>query len=238
MINTLIDFFTNIFSRKKEKPKEVISNKTSLITRTPSSKERHYTKLKAIKKQIEKDIENKSGIIVDRIILCWTSTGYEFEGLSKARYHFAVDNKANIHRGKYTVDDNTEIVEREKEPSEYAKFVRGLNENSISVAMTGMVNITPKIESPGLVKTDYPITRIQFDTFCILVNHLRNIYGIPLNYRTILSRAEIEETLKIKQSKRLDISLLPFYDTTNFAIYDPVYVGNKIRNKIHFAKSL
>ena len=187
----------------------------------------HDNKMKYVKDYLKVNIVDDTDIPMDRIILCWTGSDYEFKGLDTARYHFAVDNNGHIHNGKYSIYDNFDI---EYSLDGYAKFTRGLNDHSISVAMTGMGGMEVLWNGIAIVG-DYPITKKQYDVFCTLVHHLSKIYNIPITYKTVLTRAEIEETLRVDQAIRHDIRFIPFLPGCN-DLKDPIYMGNLIRDDI------
>ena len=200
--------------------------------------ELHNKMLKDFKEELKISIVNKHQIAMDRIILCWTGSDYKFNGLDIARYHYAVDNDGNIYDGKYSIFDNFDI---ERSPDGYARFTRGLNDRCISVAMTGMGDM--KFDEDDLVTVKkYPITKKQYDSFCLLVSHLSEIYHVPLNYKNILSRAEIQKSLRKDQAIRHDIKFLPIDDDADgnelWCLQDPIYIGNRIRDNIYAMKNL
>ena len=140
--------------------------------------------IRPIKHRLKSDITNESGISMDRLILCWSGTNHEFKGFNKSRFHFGIDNKGKYYRGKYKVDDNFDI---EHSQNGYAKFVRKLNDRSISIAMIGMGDfeiIDSDAQAQAKVN-NYHVTKIQYETFCTLAYHLCKIYNIPITYKTV-----------------------------------------------------
>lgn len=60
----------------------------------------------------------------------------------------------------------------------------------------------------------YPITEIQFNSMCRKIGELCLKYGIEVGPKTVLSHAEVERTLGIKQRGKWDIAVLPFAGLT------------------------
>ncbi|MDN3712109.1 N-acetylmuramoyl-L-alanine amidase [Paracoccus cavernae] len=74
----------------------------------------------------------------------------------------------------------------------------------------------------------FPITELQLDVLVTLVADLCQKYRIPVTRRTVLSHAEVQTTLGIRQNGKWDISWLPGMDAPG----DPVAVGDKLRARI------
>jgi N-acetyl-anhydromuramyl-L-alanine amidase AmpD len=60
-------------------------------------------------------------------------------------------------------------------------------------------------EGPGRLGK-YPLTKVQFDACMALVKKLAKQYGIPVTASTVLSHAEVQTTLGIKQNGKVDIA--------------------------------
>ena len=184
-----------------------------------------------VKRELKKAIVNEDGISMYRIVLCWSMTENVFKGLSKTRYHFAVDQNGNILKGTFDVSDNLDIEYKEKPKGTYAVPTRGLNDNTISIAMLGMKGY--KVHEDEIVIGNYPINRKQYDTFCILAYHLATIYDINVDLESMLTRSEIEPVLKKKQkSNTYDFRFLPFDNKWNHVDKDPTILGEKLRDDI------
>ena len=193
-------------------------------------KNREVSKIE-VKRELKKAIINEDGISMYRIVLCWSMTENVFKGLSKTRYHFAVDQSGNILKGTFDVSDNLDIEYKEKPKGTYAVPTRGLNDNTISIAMLGMKGY--KVHEDEIVIGNYPINRKQYDTFCILAYHLATIYDITVDLESMLTRSEIEPVLKKKQkSNTYDFRFLPFDNKWNHVDKDPTILGKKLRDDI------
>jgi N-acetyl-anhydromuramyl-L-alanine amidase AmpD len=90
----------------------------------------------------------------------------------------------------------------------YAAHTRRLNTGSIGVAMCGMFGAKESPFDPG----KYPITRVQYEATARLCAVLCRRYGIPVTRETVLSHAEVEGTLGVKQRGKWDVTRLPWFD--------------------------
>jgi uncharacterized protein YgiM (DUF1202 family) len=55
-----------------------------------------------------------------------------------------------------------------------------------------------------------PLTKAQWDKAAIVVAELCRRYNIPVNPRTVLSHAEVQANLGIRQRGKWDVAVLPF----------------------------
>lgn len=118
-------------------------------------------------------------------------------------------------------------VDRQKPPlvnGAYAAHTRGANSWAIGIAIDAMAEAQERPFSLGR----HPITPKQLDALVRLSRDLGRQYGIPVTRETMLSHAEVQPTLGIKQNAKWDISWLPGMDAPG----DPVAVGDKIRAMI------
>lgn len=135
-----------------------------------------------------------------RIIAHWTVTNYKATEQSKSHYHFIYEDTGNEVKGYLRPEAN--ITTRIKP---YAAHTLGCNSGAIGVACAAMLGAID-VNNPGL----YPITELQFDGMCRGMARLANKYNILVSRKTILSHAEVEEVLGVKQRGKWDISVLPF----------------------------
>ena len=160
-----------------DEPKEVIKEDKEILlqpkyteeTEEPISaliswdKSKEITK-KEVKEKIESVIVNEDGISMYRIVLCWSMSENKFKGLDQNRYHFVVDQDCNILHGNFDISNNLDIEYNKRPRGTYAIPTRGLNDNTISIAMLGMKD--NKINHIGKIITGtYPINRKQYDVF-------------------------------------------------------------------------
>lgn len=131
-----------------------------------------------------------------RIIIHWSAGTYVVSPVDKEHYHFIVDKDGKVHRGDHKPEDNLSTSD-----GIYAAHTRGANGGAIGVAVAAMADA----KGPGALGR-YPITEAQFDGLIREVKRLRQLYKIPVSRSTILSHAEVQETLGIKQNGKIDIA--------------------------------
>ena len=115
-------------------------------------------------------------------------------------------------------------VERQKPPlvnGAYAAHTKGANSWAIGISIDAMAGAVERPFNHG----KYPITQKQVDALVKLSRELGAKYGIPVTPETMLSHAEVQGTLGIKQNNKWDIAWLPGMAVPG----DPVSVGNKLR---------
>lgn len=138
---------------------------------------------------------------MDRIITHWTAGGGRASALDRKHYHRLTEWDGNIVAGTEAIEDN--IVTSD---GDYAAHTRNLNTGSIGVAMCGMRGATEYPFDPG----PSAISEKQFNAHCVLVADLCRTYGIPVTRETVLTHAEVEPTLGVKQRGKWDLTRLPF----------------------------
>jgi len=138
-----------------------------------------------------------------RIIMHWTAGGSRASADDKTHYHRLVEYDGTIVAGTEAIEDN--IVTSD---GDYAAHTLGLNTGSIGVSMCGMRGA---VENPFDAGPS-PVTEKQFRAFCIMVADLARQYAIPITPETVLTHAEVEPNLGVKQRGKWDFTRLPFRD--------------------------
>ena len=151
-----------------------------------------------------------------RIILHWTAGNHRVSNLDRRHYHYIVDAKGVIHNGDFPVSAN--IAPKQ---GQYAAHTLNCNTGSIGVAVAAMAGAVERPFSPGT----HPITEVQLEVLYSFCADLTQEYGIPVTRETLLTHAEVQPTLKIKQRGKWDISWLPGMESPK----DPILVGDMIR---------
>jgi N-acetyl-anhydromuramyl-L-alanine amidase AmpD len=131
-----------------------------------------------------------------RIIVHWSAGTHKVSDTEKQHYHYIVAGDGTIVNGIYKPEDNLSVKD-----GKYAAHTRGCNTGSIGVAMAGMFGA----EGPGKLGK-YPLTKAQWDACMGLIKRLAAQYKIPVTPGTILTHAEVQSTLGIKQNGKIDIS--------------------------------
>lgn len=131
-----------------------------------------------------------------RVVLHWSAGSHTVSDTDREHYHRIVAGDGTIVKGDHPIEDNLSTSD-----GIYAAHTRGCNAGAIGVAMAGMMGA----EGPGKLGK-YPLTKVQFDACIALVKKLVKQYRIPVTLSTVLSHAEVQTTLGIKQNGKIDIS--------------------------------
>lgn len=138
---------------------------------------------------------------MQRIIVHWTAGGHKASGLDRTHYHILIEDDGKLVRGTPSIDLNQAPVRRG-----YAAHTLNCNSGSIGVSLCCMAGA---VESPFSAGSA-PMTRRQWETLPKVLAALCKRYGIPATPQTVLSHAEVQDTLGIKQRGKWDISRLAF----------------------------
>ncbi|WP_342242630.1 peptidoglycan recognition protein family protein [Ensifer sp. OTU672] len=138
---------------------------------------------------------------MSRIIAHWSAGAYRASELDKEHYHIIVEGSGTVVRGDHTISDNVSTAD-----DDYAAHTRGCNAGSIGVSLACMAGA---IESP-FHAGKFPMTETQWHRAMDVIAHLAEFYKIPVNSKTILSHAEVQPNLGIKQAGKWDFTRLPF----------------------------
>jgi N-acetyl-anhydromuramyl-L-alanine amidase AmpD len=144
-----------------------------------------------------------------RIIFHWTAGVYKASDVDKAHYHFLIDGDGNTVLGVHEVSDNESTSD-----DDYAAHTFNCNTGSIGVSLCCMVGAVEKPFNSGKC----PMKKLQWDKMVVLGAKLCKQYGIKITPKTILSHAEVQTNLGIKQKGKWDFTRLAF---------DPSVVGAK-----------
>ena len=134
-----------------------------------------------------------------RIIAHWSAGRYTASKIDRDHYHFIYEGDGREVAGIHTPEDNISAKD-----GKYAAHTRGCNTGSIGVAVACMWNA--KEGAHG----SQPMTEAQFEAMCRGIARLCMRYKIPVTPRTVLSHAEVQPTLGIKQNGKWDFTELSF----------------------------
>lgn len=155
-----------------------------------------------------------------RLILHWDGGTGIVNDTARSHYHYMVDTNAKLHKGKYKVTDNENCTD-----GVYAQHTGGGNTGSIGVCMLGMYGFTEKEK-----KTNFPLTKAQFEKTCLLCAELCKMYNIKVTPRTVMTHYEFGLLNPSTSSRgKIDIIHLPFIETM-----ETKEIGNFIRSKIRW----
>lgn len=139
---------------------------------------------------------------MNRVIVHWTAGAHRASGLDRSHYHILIEGDGKLIRGIPSIDLNDA---RGVKPG-YAAHTLNCNTGSIGVSLCCMAGA---VESPFNAGSA-PMTRKQWDTIPPVLADLCRRYSIPVTPSTVLSHAEVQGTLGIKQKGKWDVSRLAF----------------------------
>ena len=156
---------------------------------------------------------------LERIIGHWAASTYAMATESAEHYHFSIDGNGAVIPGKFKPEDNLNVAD-----GKYAQHTYHCNTGSIGVSILAMAGAVESPFNPGR----WPIKLIQQDAYVKLVAQLAKKYAIPITPQTILTHAEVQPTLGIRQKQKWDITWLPGMKRPGKA----VEVGDMLRRLI------
>lgn len=136
-----------------------------------------------------------------RIICHWSAGGYKATAPDRKHYHYIFEGDGAEVRGNFAIEANRHPVK-----GKYAAHTLRCNSGSIGLSMACMRGA---VERP----LDYgpsPMTMAQWDAMCRKAAQLCLLYDIPVTAKTVLSHAEVQGNLGIKQRGKWDFTVLPF----------------------------
>ena len=157
---------------------------------------------------------------MDGIILHWTAGADGVTHHEADSYNFLIGRDGTITPGKHAPEAQIPPLRK----GSYAAHTLNANGNRIGVALDAMGDANERPFRAGR----FPITELQLDVLVTFVADLCLKYRIPVTRRTVLSHAEVQPTLGIRQNGKWDISWLPGMDAPG----DPVAVGDQLRARI------
>ena len=159
---------------------------------------------------------------MSRIHVHWTAGGHRANAVDKRAYHILIEGDGTLVRGTPPISANAAPVR-----AGHAAHTRSANTGAIGVAMCCMRGAVERPFNPG----PSPMTKPQWDAMVRAVAALATRYGIAVTDKTILTHAEVQPNLNIRQSGKWDIAILAFdrsFDT-------PRKVGDRLRAEVREA---
>lgn len=139
---------------------------------------------------------------IKRVIVHWTAGLHRASQLDRSHYHLLIESDGKLVRGKPSIDLN----DARGTKTGYAAHTLNCNTGSIGVSLCCMAGAEENPFNPGSA----PMTREQWDALPKVLAELCRRYSIPVTPKTVLSHAEVQATLGIKQRGKWDISRLAF----------------------------
>jgi peptidoglycan hydrolase-like protein with peptidoglycan-binding domain len=159
--------------------------------------------------------------MMNRIVWHHTGGTYTPNGTDKRAYHRLIDGDGQVHDGVFEIEANAPGKIRR---DAYAAHVWNLNTGSIGLAICAMGRGVWSDPSGGR----WPVKPVQVDALVLETVRLCRAYGIPVNGRTVLSHAEVEPTLGVKQRNKWDFD----YPIRTVRSRDPIAIGDELRQEV------
>lgn len=153
---------------------------------------------------------------MDRIIWHWTGGRNKAGKVDRQHYHILVEGNGTLICGDHRIDENEAPARLDR-----ANHTLNCNTGSIGVSLCGMAGAKESPFNAGR----YPINQRQWEVLSRVLADLCKRYAIPVLSSTVLSHAEVERTLGIKQRQKWDITRLPW----DRAVVGAIPVGNQMR---------
>jgi len=138
---------------------------------------------------------------MERVIVHWTAGGHKATAYDRKHYHLLVEGDGTIVPGIPSIALNEAPVKKG-----YAAHTLRCNSGAIGVALCCMAEAEERPFDPGPA----PMTERQWQVLARVVAELCRRYAIRVGPRTVLSHAEVQGTLGIKQRGKWDIARLAF----------------------------
>lgn len=151
------------------------------------------------------------------------ASGYTPSKEALKAYHRLIDGDGQVINGVHEIEDNMPGLPMS--PGSYAAHTKDLNTGNIGVSILAMGDATWNNPKPP----KYPVRNVQIDAYCKEVARLAMKYGIPVTRSHILTHAEVQTTLHIKQRQKWDFDYDPYYRHTS---RDPIRIGDELRQEI------
>jgi len=154
---------------------------------------------------------------MQRIIVHWTAGSNNSSANDRKHYHILIEGDGHLTRGTRTIADNMSAAD-----GVYAAHTLNCNTQSIGVTLCGMLGAVERPFNPGT----QPINSRQFnEVLPAVLAQLCRFYKIPVTPHTVLSHAEVQGTLGIKQKGKWDIAALPW----DSSMRDAKKIGDRFR---------
>jgi N-acetyl-anhydromuramyl-L-alanine amidase AmpD len=138
---------------------------------------------------------------LERIICHWTAGQHRASDTDLAHYHILIEGDGKLIRGESPISANG-IGGTGKR----ASHTLNCNTGSIGVSLCCMAGAREQPFEPGKA----PMTAVQWERLVRVVADLSRRYDIPVSPQTVLSHAEVEANLGIKQRGKWDFTRLAF----------------------------
>lgn len=164
--------------------------------------------------------------IVNRLVMHHSAGNLTPTAYDLRHYHRMVAGDGAVLDGAFPISANA--IGRRLTPGTYAAHTLNLNGGAIGLGMACMAE-AQWADPRACAAFPRPV---QVDAFVAEAARLCALYAIPVTRKTVLSHAEVQTTLGIRQNGKWDFDYDPYgiLDTR-----DPVKVGDMLRERISAA---
>lgn len=159
---------------------------------------------------------------MERVIGHWTGGSYTPSSLDREHYHLLISGKNEVVRGHRSIADNVNV--NGKSSDDYAAHTLNCNSKSIGVSICCMAGATEVPFDAG----QFPMTAGQWEVYTQVVAELCHFYKIPVTPKTVLSHAEVQNNLGIRQRGKWDWTRLAF----DPSVVGAAATGEKLRREV------
>lgn len=157
-----------------------------------------------------------------RIHVHWTAGTHTANATDRKHYHVLVEGDGKLVRGNPSIKLNEAPLSTGS-----AAHTRSANTGAIGISMCCMSGAVERPFNPGR----FPMTEVQWDVMVQAVADLAKRYDIAVTPKTVLTHAEVQPNLGIKQSGKWDVAILAFDPAFN----TPKRVGDRLRTEVRAA---
>lgn len=161
---------------------------------------------------------------MQRIIGHHDAGGYSPSAEALRAYHRLIDGDGGVRDGQHPITANA--VGKALVAGKYAAHCLNLNSGSIGLAICAMAGAS---WGNPFSSTKYPVKPEQVASFVEEAARLCSMYGIAVSRKTVLTHAEVEITLGVKQKGKWDFDYDIFDGTKS---RDPIEIGDKWRSRV------
>jgi len=172
----------------------------------------------------EKRVRTKQELFtrgVRGVVWHWTAGAYGVIDFEKDHYNFIFDTDGNTYDGNHTI---SEQVNYDWRKGIGASHTKSLNTGWLGCSVDAMGDAKGWPMDWGT----YPLTWEGIDAMLETTAEICEEYDVPVSKWTILTHAEVQPTLGVKQNNKWDYMVLPGDNSPR----DPVHVGDEMRKRM------
>jgi hypothetical protein len=156
-----------------------------------------------------------------RIHVHWTGGAYKANAVDLKSYHILIEGDGKLVKG-------TPSIKANEAPMKAGAAYHTLNANTGAIGVSMCCMGGAGVQEEPLKAGKWPLTAVQWDQMVKVVAELCRRYGIAVTPKTVLTHAEVQPTLGIKQRNKWDVTRLAFEPKTK----GHKACGDKLRREV------